>query len=114
MELHDTWKTLKRYEKIHWFSRWQTIIIFYDLLESTLTYYKDTSAQIDENNIEYIYLKLWSFKYIYIFIFSYRYFSFIINVVSKFWHKFVDAIIMHSISKINIIQIHIYFKIEDT
>lgn len=47
LELNDTWKILKHCQKICWLLKWQAISTLCDLLESMLTYYKDTLAGKD-------------------------------------------------------------------
>ena len=65
-ELNDVQKTLKRYHKIHWFSRFQIVTILCGSLESVLVYLRDSYSSPSVDGTHVLYDKLREFKFIYI------------------------------------------------
>jgi hypothetical protein len=49
-ELHDAQKTLKRYHKIRWLSRWQAVTTLCDSLESVIVYFRDALTSRDDES----------------------------------------------------------------
>ena len=112
-ELSDTQKTLKRYQKIRWLSRWQAVTTLCDSLESVLTYYRDTPATTEDSAGQQTYLKLRSFKYIYCLYFLADILHLLSMLSRIFQHKFVDVTTVGSVVKTDITQIRMLF-IEET
>ena len=64
-ELYDAQKSLTRYQKIRWLSRWKSITTLCDTLESVLTYLRDVQNGGDGPGDSSIFTRLRTFKHIY-------------------------------------------------
>ena len=67
--LFNAKKTIKRYHKIRWLSRWQAVTILCDSLESVLCFFRDVKDKKDLGQTKVVFAKLKQFKNIYIYIF---------------------------------------------
>ena len=65
-ELNDAQKSLQRFHKIRWLSRYQAISTLCDSLESVLVLFRNYSRSKDEVTTPLLYFKLRTFKYIYV------------------------------------------------
>ena len=66
-ELYDAQKSLKKYQKIRWLSKWQSITTLCDTLENVLTYFRDIEMGDDGPSDGSIFTRLRTFKNIYCF-----------------------------------------------
>ena len=65
-ELNDAQKSLQRFHKIRWLSRYQAIYTLCDSLELILVFLRDYPRSKDEVTTLLLYFKLRTFKYIYV------------------------------------------------
>ena len=65
-ELNGAQKSLQRFHRIRWLSRYQAISTLCDSLESVLSFLRDYPRSEDEVTILLLCFKLRTFKYIYI------------------------------------------------
>jgi len=108
-ELFDSQKTLKRFHKIRWLSRWQAIIALCDSLESVLVYFHDTLASKDDGTSPILFNKLRSFKMIYVLHFLVDILYTLSLFCRIFQYKFVDVSCIGSLIKTEIAQIQMLF-----
>ena len=64
-KIYDAQKSLKKYQKIGWLSRWQSITTLCDTLERVLTYFRDVENDDVGPSDGSIFTRLRTFKYIY-------------------------------------------------
>jgi len=113
-ELFDSQKTLKRFHKIWWLSRWQAISTLCDNLESVLVYFRDTLASKDDETSPILFNKLRSFKMIYILHFLANILHSLSLLSRIFQDKFVDVSCIGSLIKTKIAQIQVLFVDDST
>ena len=95
--LNDAQKSLQRFYKIRWLSRYQAISTLCDSLELVLVFLRDYPRSKDEVTTLFLYFKLRTFKYIYVlyFLVDLRH---NLSVLSKvFQYKYVDVTIIGSL-----------------
>jgi hypothetical protein len=111
-ELNDAQKTLKRYHKIRWLSRWQAITTLCDSLESVLVYLRDAQTSRDDGSAPLLYAKLREFKFIYILYFLADILK-MLSILSKiFQSKLVDISSIGSIVKTEMASIRMCFLVD--
>ena len=113
-ELFDTQKTLKRYQKIRWLSRWQSVTTLCDSLESVLAYFRDVPRSDDDAATGLLYTKLRTFKYIYCLYFLADILQSLSVLSRTFQHKFVDVSSVGALVRSEITSIRMAFIIEST
>lgn len=108
-QLLDAQKSLKRYHKIRWLSRWQAVTSLCDSLESVITYFRDVPHKKDDKDAPYLYEKLRSFKMIYCLYFLADILHMLSLLSRLFQYKFVDVSSIGSIVRAEITQIRMLF-----
>ena len=112
--LFDAKKTMKRYHKIRWLSRWQAVTTLCDSLESVLCFFRDVKDKKDLGQVKVIFGKLKQFKYIYILYFLADILHSLALLSKIFQNKFVDVTTIGSIVRTEIAQIRMLFIVEQT
>jgi hypothetical protein len=111
-ELNDFQKTLKRYHKIRWLSRWQAVTCLCDSLESIIVYLRDTPIFRDDGSVPLLYAKLREFKFIYILYFLADILKMLSTLSKIFQSKLVDISSIGSIVKTEMASIRMYFLVD--
>ena len=113
-ELNDAQKTMKRLNKIRWFSRFQAISTLCDSLESVLVYFRDVPREKDDGIASLLYDKLRNFKYIYILYFLADLLHGLTILSKIFQYKFVDITNIGSLVKTQIESIRMLYVVDNT
>ena len=112
--LYDAQKSLKRYQKIRWLSKWQSITTYYDTLQSVLTYFCDIENDDVGTSDGLIFTRLRTFKHIY-YLYCLADILYGLLVLSKtFQYKHVDVSTVGALVKTEITSICMLFIIEST
>ena len=96
--MFDSKKTIKRYHKIRWLSRWLAISSLYDSLEFVLIFFQDDSDVVTKSVLK----KLGQFKYIYIMYFLANILHSLAMLSKVFQLKFVNVTTVGSIVRIEV------------
>jgi hypothetical protein len=112
-EFFDVKKSMKRYHKIRWLSRWQAVTILCESLESVLAFFHDCKGR-DADTATPILQKLGQFKFIYILYFLADILHCLAMLSKIFQCKFVDVTTVGSIVHSEIAQIRMLFIVETT
>ena len=110
-EFLDAKKTMKRYHKIRWLSRWHAVTTLCDSLESVLCYFQ-TVDNSDSAQAKEVLHKLGQFKFIYILFFLADILHSLAMLSKVFQNKFVDVSSIGSIIRSEIVQIRMLFIVE--
>ena len=111
-ELNDANKTLKRYHKICWLSRFQVVTTLCDSLESVLVYLRASYCSPSVDGTHILYEKLKEFKFIYVLYFLANILQILGKLSKIFQCKLVDISCLGSILKSKIAIIRICFLID--
>ena len=109
-ELSDARKTMKRYHKIRWLSRWSAVTTLCDSLESLLAFFRDQH----DGEVRPVLDKLSQFKYIYILYFLADILRCLAMLSKIFQLRFVDVTTVGSIVRSEIQQIRLLFVHKST
>ena len=113
-ELNDAQKSLQRFHKIRWLSRYQAISTLCDSLESVLVFFRDYLRSKDEVTSPLLYFKFRTFKYIYVFYFLADLLH-SLSVLSKiFQYKYVNVTTIGSLIRTQIESICMLYVIDST
>ena len=110
-QLFDSKKTMKRYHKIRWLSRWQAISSLCDSLESVLICFQE----VDESEalLQSLFWKNWVSSNIFIFLYFLADILHSLAMLSKvFQLKFVDVTTVGSIVRTEVAQIRMMFIVD--
>ena len=112
-ELNDSEKSMKRYQKVRWLSRWQAITTLCDSLESVLVCFRTLNEDgcTDEVALS-LYTKLRNFKFIYCLYFLADILHSLSMLSRVFQYKFVDVSAVGSIIATEIAQLRMLFVTE--
>ena len=113
-ELNDAQKSLQRFYKIRWLSRYQAICTLSDSLELVLVFFRNYPESKVKVRTPLLYFKLRTFKYIYVL-------SFLVDllhslsILSKvFQYKYVDVTTIGSLIRIQIESIRMLYVVDST
>ena len=105
-ELNDLEKSMKRYQKVRWFSRWQAITTLCDSLETVLIYLRSLNEDGCADDVAFsLYTKLRNFKFIYCLYFLADILHSLSMLSRVFQYKFVDVSVVGSIIATEIAQL---------
>jgi hypothetical protein len=113
-ELFDSKKSLRRFHKVRWLSRWQVVTTLCNSLESVLSHLRDMPPSKDDGQAPNLFEKLRSFKVIYVLHFLVD-LLYSLSLLSRvFQYKNVDVSIIGSLVKTEILQVRMLFIEEST
>lgn len=105
---YDSKKSMKRYHKIRWLSRWQSVTALCNSLKSVQFFYKES----DDKDAATVLDKIGQFKYVYILYFLTDILHSLAMLSKVFQLKFVDVITIGSIVRTKVAQIRLLFIID--
>jgi hypothetical protein len=113
VQFNDAQKSLKRFHKIRWLSRWEAITTLCDSLESVLVFMRDCPVSRDDSSPSILYGKLREFKLIYILYFLADILFMLAKLSKIFQFKFVDVSSIGQIVKTEIASIRMCFLLDN-
>ena len=113
-ELNDAQKSLQRFHKIRWLSRYQAICTLCDSLESVLVFFRDYPRSKDEVTTLLLYFKLRTFKYIYVLYFLTDLLHNLFVLSKNFQYKYVNVTTIGSLIKIQVESIYMMYVVDST
>ena len=113
-EINNAQKSLQRFHKIRWLSRYQAICTLCDSLELVLAFLRDYPRNKDEVTTPLLYFKLKTFKYIYILYFLADLLYNLSVLFKVFQYKYVDVSTIGSLIKTHIESICMLYVVDST